>query len=403
MRRLYIENFGPVSKAELELKDVNMLIGEQSVGKSTIAKVVTIMTDYYSLMMLVHFGKDGWKRHLKTYNLTPYAKDNYLIKYYFEEKKVQFNFEITPQAVNYFCVDSNGNKNTESDYVQQQLLNLKPIFHSNIFSEQVNDLLTNKNNQEDTDTFIDSFSELMYNSLYIPAERIVYSLFSKLQPALNLMKESIPNNLLRFMIELTNAKSKYPQYEASLLRVKYVKEKSEDYIVDSKSKKKIHLSNASSGIQSTLPLLQVLDYAINHKEYSSFVIEEPESNLFPEKQVELLRYILEKVKGNKRIITITTHSPYLLSSLNNSLYLGYLTKRYGKKVDSVTPNIPRVTPGECSVYSLGASVNGDDIYCKSILDEKNNLINSNSLDGISFKMSDEFEEIEDAFIELRKR
>ena len=41
MRKLIIRNFGPVLDAELELKAVNLLVGEQSIGKSTIAKLIS--------------------------------------------------------------------------------------------------------------------------------------------------------------------------------------------------------------------------------------------------------------------------------------------------------------------------------------------------------------------------
>jgi predicted ATPase len=60
MRKLIIKNFGPVLNAELELKAVNLLIGEQSVGKSTIAKLITIMTDIFSLVTIIRDGHDGW-------------------------------------------------------------------------------------------------------------------------------------------------------------------------------------------------------------------------------------------------------------------------------------------------------------------------------------------------------
>ncbi|WP_353737979.1 AAA family ATPase [Paramuribaculum intestinale] len=48
-KTLHIENFGPVSEATVELRAINMFIGEQSIGKSTIAKLITIFTDHFSL------------------------------------------------------------------------------------------------------------------------------------------------------------------------------------------------------------------------------------------------------------------------------------------------------------------------------------------------------------------
>ena len=40
MQKIIIKNFGPVKDAEIEIKKVMVLIGEQASGKSTIAKLI---------------------------------------------------------------------------------------------------------------------------------------------------------------------------------------------------------------------------------------------------------------------------------------------------------------------------------------------------------------------------
>ena len=177
---------------------------------------------------------------------------------------------------------------------------------------------------------------------------------------------------------------------------------SDDYFTDHNSSQKYHLSYASSGIQSTMPLLLVLDYAVNKREYSSFVIEEPETNLFPDKQVALLRHILKVVNTGGRTLTITTHSPYLLSALNNSLFAGIMLTQYGdgikKELSDIIAKGCYLTPKDCSVYSLGESLNGEGFYCKSIVDSETGMIDSNALDGVSLLLSEEFSKLEDIFL-----
>ena len=41
MRHLIIRNIGPVKEAEIELKRFNFIIGPQSSGKSTVAKILS--------------------------------------------------------------------------------------------------------------------------------------------------------------------------------------------------------------------------------------------------------------------------------------------------------------------------------------------------------------------------
>lgn len=253
---------------------------------------------------------------------------------------------------------------------------------------------------------LSSLQQLVFNSIYIPAERTFFSFFSKALPALNLVNESIPRNLLRFSLEYQNAKSAYGKYNSSLLNVSYEYDGSDDFFIDHNSRKKYHLSYASSGIQSTMPLLLVLEYAVNKREYSSFVIEEPETNLFPDKQVDLLRHILKTVNNGGRTLTITTHSPYLLSSLNNSLFAGYLLNQYGddikKDLSEIIDKDCCLTPVDCSVYSLGESVNGNKCYCKSLVDLETGMIDSNALDGVSLLLSAEFGKLEDVLLAQNK-
>lgn len=405
MKKLTINNFGPVLNAELELKAVNLLIGEQSVGKSTIAKLITIMTDIFSLSTVINTGHIGWIDQLKTYGLDIYSKDDYHIQYEWVEKDIHLVLTITrDNAHTSFTKGKAGITDTQE--ISRMLFKLRPIYHQEQYQNQIKEILENANRKEATKEVISSLQQLIYNSIYIPAERNFFSFFSKALPALNLVNESIPRNLLRFSLHYQNAKSAYGRYDSSLLNVSYEYDGSDDYFTDHSSSQKYHLSYASSGIQSTMPLLLVLEYAVNKREYSSFVIEEPETNLFPDKQVALLRHILKTVNNGGRTLTITTHSPYLLSALNNSLFAGFMMNRYGEGISKDLSEIIDMdcllTSDECSVYSLGELVNGKGVYCKSVVDPETGMIDSNALDGVSLLLSDEFSKLEDVLLAHNK-
>lgn len=400
MRKLIIKKFGPVLNAELELKAVNLLIGEQSVGKSTIAKLITVMTDIFSLVTIIRDGHVGWIDQLKTYGLDIYSKDDYSILYEWYEKENHLLLTITKEKTT--TVFTEGETSiTDIKEITQKLLELKPIFHQELLVSQIKKMLDNAQGTDPKEV-ISSLQQLVYNSIYIPAERNFFSFFSKALPALNLVNESIPRNLLRFSLDYQNAKSTYGKYDSSLLNVSYEYDGSDDYFIDHTSNQRHHLSYASSGIQSTMPLLLVLEYAVNKREYSSFVIEEPETNLFPDKQVALLRHILKTVNTGGRTLTITTHSPYLLSALNNSLFAGLMLKQYGEGIKNELSKVIDkdcfLTPEDCSVYSLGESVNGEDFYCKSVVDSETGMIDSNALDGVSLLLSTEFSKLEDVLL-----
>ncbi|WP_455633386.1 AAA family ATPase [Parabacteroides sp.] len=398
MKKLYVERFGPVKAADLELREVNLFIGSQSIGKSTLAKLITILSDHISLCKLVGAGYKSWEEQLKIYNLGVYIGDEYKIVYDWEEKGIHLHLEARPKELSSY-MEIDGEKTTDKDFILNEIVKLKPVFHE---ENALNVIREPREKNIST-----SILEVMNNSLYIPAERIIYSVIANLLPAFTLAKASVPQNLLRFMVELENAKATYPQYEIPLLDISYEYRGAEDYFMIHEQRKVYPLMAASSGIQSTIPLLLVLQYAIEHREYSSFVIEEPECNLFPEKQVELFQQILAMVKADGRTLTITTHSPYLLSAMNNYLFAGTLVDKYGDKIrediNNILPKSCLLKMDDCAVYSLGENINGEGCYCRSLLDEETGMIDYNYLDGVSEKLGNEFEALEDAFIQMKHK
>ncbi len=401
MKTLYVKDFGPVKEATVELRDVNLFIGEQSIGKSTLAKLITIFTDHLSLCKLIWLKDDAWLEQLNSYNLVQFHDSNYHIHFemdYLKDNHTNiFHVDISQSLFDCY-VTSDGTRTDDLDNVPYDIFNLKPIYHH----EKWNDMLNTIKDTECDSSVMQQMESLMNNSMYVPAERIIASVVTKLMPALTLAKSSIPENLLRFMVDFQNAKSKYSKFEIPLLNISYENVNSDDYFIVKENGRKYPLTSASSGIQSTLPLLLVLHYAIHNREYSSFVVEEPECNLFPEKQVELLRYIIKSLKAEHRTLTITTHSPYLLSAMNNFLFAGMLASKGNDivrdSVDKIVGGHLVIQPGTCSVYALGSDINEEGYYCKSLLDDETGMIDFNSLDQVSILMSDEFERLEDVYI-----
>lgn len=394
-KTLHVVNFGPISDAKVELRAFNMFIGEQAIGKSTLAKLITIFTDYVSLVKLINNGVDFWIQILKEYGLDVYKDDAYTISYDMSQEDQQFHLEINSGKISCHIIED-GKKNTNRKSIISKLIDLsiRIIHHKNELKKNIDALSKSEKRNEE-------ILALFTNSLYVPAERIIYSVMTNLLPALALANSTIPKILLRFMVDLNNAKAEYPKFHIGMLNIDFQHETSEDLIVVEGNRKSIPLTVASSGIQSLVPLLLVLHYAINKREYSSFVIEEPECNLFPTKQVALLKEIIKVIKYSSRTLTITTHSPYLLSAMNNILYAGNIVEKYGegirKFVDEIIPADCRLNSTDCSVYSLGADINGG-VYCRSLMDEETGMIDFNSLDSVSEELGVEFDALQDIII-----
>ena len=69
--------------------------------------------------------------------------------------------------------------------------------------------------------------------------------------------------------------------------------------------------------------------------HTQFVIEEPEQNLFPQTQKDLMYYLVSALDhGKNHHLLLTTHSPYILSALNNLLYAHKVGHKGDKKLVS---------------------------------------------------------------------
>lgn len=334
MKSLKVHNFGPIKEVNIQLKEYNFFIGGQGVGKSTLAKLLSIVSDYNLYFHLTHpTPLKKWHDFLRDYAIQDFLKKNSYIEYQ-ETGTYQDTNGTKEYTLSFYTKDKDthvemkcGNNTiigSQFDYIL-----------SRIISERTQTKEFRSMPKGSMENIINFHTEILRDSLYIPAERIMYASFTKLLPALNLVQESISKNLLYFSIDYNNAKSHLDKYTIPMLGVDFVHEKEDDYIVVDKDKK-LPLKAASSGMQSVIPLLLTLDYATNLKHYHSYVIEEPECNLFPKNQIQLIDSILQFVKRIDSCLSITTHSPYIINYLNLLIRRHYYHRENGINPEMIT-------------------------------------------------------------------
>jgi len=130
------------------------------------------------------------------------------------------------------------------------------------------------------------------------------------------------------------------------------------------------------------------------KPFSSiFVIEEPEQNLFPNTQSDLITYIIKCCnRRHKSSAIVTTHSPYILTTLNNLIYAGIIREDLSKsgnqakldELNSIYHSDCQISPKELSVYAINEG------SCRAIINQSTGLIDVNEIDMASEKLSSKF-------------
>ncbi len=114
------------------------------------------------------------------------------------------------------------------------------------------------------------------------------------------------------------------------------------------------------------------------------------------------------LNSNNQLI-ITTHSPYILTVINNLLFANRVIEKnqdVTKSVNEIIPQEYHLNPNNFSAYSLGNTLIGE-IYCENIFNHKTGLIKQSYLDTVSDMLGADFnhlyEFLEDYGIKLYER
>jgi hypothetical protein len=179
-----------------------------------------------------------------------------------------------------------------------------------------------------------------------------------------------------------------------ILRADFTREKKRDFF-QYPDGRHIRLAQASSGQQEALPLLLALARfkILSHASGRAIYIEEPEAHLFPTTQREIVELMAETFRARQKemCVVVTTHSPYILTALNNLLQAG---QRYSKaddalavKLGQIVPKSRSLNPGEVVAYTLE---NGG---ARSIITPETKLIDASIIDDVSTQIAVEFDRL----------
>jgi predicted ATPase len=377
MSRIRIKNFGPIKEGFLEndgwmdVSKVTVLIGNQGSGKSTVAKLISTMkwiekTLYRGDLSASRLNRKNIFRQLLSYHRLESFFYNY--DSLFEESEIEFCGDAF--NIRYLRGDFKVEKNSNNKYNLPQIV-------------------------------------------YVPAERNFISHIRKTKEI-----KLFSMSLREFLTEFEDAKAalRYP-ISLPINDVKLQYDMSSDILNVIGKDYKIKLSDSSSGLQSAIPLYLVswyhstrlsqnpslFDEPISNRELSKFrsavlkivensdltdqqkriaisalsskynkaafinIVEEPEQNLFPCSQWELLKSLLSfnNFKDENKLI-MTSHSPYIINYLvlavkawivynkieNNILGGNGKSEELIENLEKVVPIGSLIAPHELAIYEL---------------------------------------------------
>ncbi len=391
MPKIRIKNIGPiVDTGDIELSAVMLIVGKQSSGKSTFMKILCFCRWIEKRIML-----DGENLLKKYTHYTRFLK---------ELKKFHRLDDAFFANDSYICYEGDC-LSIEMDGVKS---NAKIRKNANFKTERYNTKIS-----------------------FVPSER---NLVSVIQNIDKVYRSADYDAIFNYLLEYQEAKKDYDERHPldipfdDAMHYYYDKDSDSDKIVLEHAGRTISPVYASSGIQSALPLTILVNYVTGQVgkipkssltdltslvaklmldedrkdisaddvkkvskmykyKFAQLYIEELEENLFPKSQFAMVKNIVGCIKKaygetqEKSYVVMTTHSPYVLTSLNVLMKVA-LAKEKGFEKEI----------GELAAYAVpldwfSAYCMTDEGKMESIVDEEYHFINGDYLDSLSDEIS----------------
>lgn len=434
MSFLEIRNFGPINNLKIDAdKNINIIIGPQASGKSTIGKVLFFckkIRDYYVDFILqdvtflqthpnelyINFLKYIRKNFMGCFGTTKHMPSFKIIYSYKSGKEVALSLR---EGYAFFKFSDRLEKE-----IGASLLDAHRIYRENQLQSSA-DFVTNFNNKLRLKSEIKvHFTELankIFESdediIYIPAGRSLLSVLSDQLDVIDIsildlpMKEFIEKIRLtraRFGSKLDNVVNDYlktvqgqiKNADTNIAKELIKKILKAEYVNDTDGEKLyfddthwVKLIYGSSGQQESLWILLLLFVAILENKKSYIVLEEPEAHLYPAAQRNIVELIALTMNSSNSRFLVTTHSPYILSSANLLIQSASVENYIGanKNEETIIRKQLRISPQKILAYKIGE--NGKDTL-KNIVDKTSGLIESIEIDTISQEINEESDKLD---------
>ena len=427
MAHITIKNVGPIKDVSLELNKINIFMGPQSSGKSTIAKIISYCS-WLEKDMVLNTNTDNninnknlFEQLISFHNLEEnyFNKDSYIsyksgvceISMYWDNKK-KSNVEISLGDSNHFenrkisyipaernfvtlpglgkYTDSKGNI---MDFMYDWFLAKNDVSVDKKFILPIieeNEFAYYYDKNEDKDTILLKNGKTLQLSrassglrscipMLVVFHYTMETIYSKkrtkspfeivgIQDKVQFLPE---DKRLKFKEILTNLSPIIDQYE----KLKDISEFRENTI----EKIKDYIYNLQEQMANAVGL-----YSDYH--FSQIIIEEPELNLFPQSQQELIYHILTTYNQTNRPhqLVLTTHSPFILFAVNNCMMGGLIREKMPKEEQKEIPSFSAwINPSSVSIYEIH-----DGTICS--IQDKDGIIEDNYLNQAYKENSNEY-------------
>ncbi|MCR4743827.1 MAG: ATP-binding protein [Lachnospiraceae bacterium] len=420
MQRLTIKKLGPISDCTIDVKDFMVFTGPQASGKSTIAKSIFLFNNLKNVLYLL-ISKDYSKG--KLFQINSLAEQF--------EKKIK---EAVVQAFGRdsfregtlveYVYDNGGIISVENKKLLPNVTELTVSISDDLINSINSLAATVKDNEKDISEIRDIIENVIFSNeyeiVYIPAGRSLLTMLSSQINYLYAVMDDQQKNMIDYctrcyleqvlrikdffsvsLLQLAKQTLDSSEYDANkdiiekavefiknIMHGEYRVVSGEErlFITETES---VKLNYSSSGQQEVAWIVNMLFYYMLGKRKTFFIIEEPESHLFPETQKAVVELIALVKNGSNKAL-ITTHSPYVLGTVNNLLYADCISDGENNgDIDGILSEDLWLKFDTLGAYYIE---NGEP---KNIADSEYQDINHDVIDGVSGVLNEDYEKLMD--------
>jgi len=334
MKHIVIRNFGPIKDADLELGKVNVITGMQSSGKSCVLKIACYCSWVEKRLEMTQkvngFSKDSAFVDLmiEYYNLTGYVKEDTYIEY--ESSFLQFWYD---HSIKKFDLKWKGNRwnyrRPKVSYVpaDRNLVAAIPAWSEVVIDRNMLEFMSDWDKARRSVKKEENFLNLGLTYQYDIVSGTDSVILKNGKPLSLKASSSGIQSLLPMLVHMDYLT--HGLYQDAPSQIKY-EDKEERKNLRSTIYKKLYQKKQSDEIVESVSI-DGFDYGFSEKKHAKrfekifnhfikvdhceIFLEEPEDNLFPPTQCQLVNWLMDAIEEHNDLLFIATHSPYVLNQL----------------------------------------------------------------------------------------
>lgn len=378
MPRLRLKNFGPIGPGLLDnggwidFQRVTVFIGNQGAGKSTVAKLFSTFSWMEKALVRGDYEKKWFERkgRLKNQFLTYHRLEHYLESNQWGDAEIEYQgdacairyaggqLSITEYASGQMRITESSNQG----YALPQVMYVPAERNFIAYVRNPRELKLSSDALKEFLTAFEQAKHSLRGAMRLPINQSEIE-YDKLNDILNLKG---PGHKLRLTDASSGFQSFVPLYLVSEYLARAVQEQSQhsqqpmsaDELARFKRGVESIFANPTLTDEQKRAALSVLSARFNKTAFIN-IVEEPEQNLFPSSQWDILQSLLAfNSQGPHNRLVLTTHSPYIVNYLSLAIQAKHVQQRIVEsgrtdllaKLEKIVPQPALLAPDDVAIY-----------------------------------------------------